>query len=425
MKKIFTLFAAIMVAMGMNAQEETVKYAVEEGFTPSDGQKVENTYITLEYGNDGSWKAATAVGETDPKFSEEDGFPFYVVGNGNPKSSNNKNFTPGNAATLPVTGTVYSFYAPDVSGSLEIAIKLNSNKSFYIADAESAMNLSADAVLTNTDGEVVTLNSSFQVGSAFTGFVKIDIKQYQTLMVFCAGSKLSFFGYRFTPGEVIEDTGTPHEPQAWNFTSKLSQTDIDNITADTENWEVIVTTDEETGEVKSTNYKHTPKFEGTAATANGVELELTKGLKFQTGAGKFEYYDGQRLAFGGNGHGPIIPECAKDDVVKIRYRVNDAARGFEAGNLELTDGLLIGDAKDTFEATMTVKYKGDATLSSVAGADMLGLAVNTDLPSAESDGILAVKNQSNTATLYNLAGQKVGTGFKGIAIMNGMKVVLK
>ena len=417
MKKIFTLIAGALLSLSVNAQSE--KYEIAEGFTPTDNQKVQATAsVELEFGKDGSWKESAKPGDTDPKFT--DGFPCFVVGNGNPKSSNNKNFTPGNAATLPVTGTTYTFKAKQ-SGTLEVAVKLNSGKQFYIASSDG-MNYSGSAVLTNTEGTTVELDGSFKVAAAFTGFVKFDILADETYVVFCSGSKLSFFGFIFTPGTVTEDEGTPHEAAAWDFTSKLSQTDIDNIKADN-NWEIVETKDEETGEIKSINYKYIQKIEGVAASANGQELQLTKGLRFQTGAGKFEYYDGERLTFGGNGHGPIIPECGKGDIVKIIYKVGEAGRGFEVGNLELTDGKIIGDEKGTFEATFTVKKKGDVSFSSVAGADLLALSINKELTTA----IKTVKNNALNviAPAYNLAGQKVGKDFKGLVIKNGVKVVIK
>lgn len=377
MKKIFTLIATALFAVG--AQAQTEKYAVEEGFTPTDGQEVQATAsVKLVYGPKADWKAAAATGASDPKFSEADGFPVFVVGDANPKSDKDKNFTPGNAATLPAKGTYYSLTASQ-SGILEVAVKINGGKVFYIADAADGMNYSADAVLTNTDGETVALGGDFKVASTFYGFVKIGIQKDQTLMFFCSASKLGFFGFRFTPGEVTEDEGTPHAAQAWDFMSKLSDTDKTNIKADSK-WEVEEKKNDNE-ETTAFDYKYTEKFEGVPATANGAELELTKGLKFRTGAGKFEYYDEQRLAFAGNGHGPIIPDCAKGDEVKIRFKAKDGA-GFEVGNLELNSGTIMATEVGVFEAVFTVKKKGEVSFASVTGAELLALSVNADLPAA-------------------------------------------
>ena len=424
MKKIFTLITLALMAVGVNAQTES--YAVPAEFTPTSNLVVEATAsVKLEYGKDNGWKQSGTPGEADPKFED---FPYYVVGTDNPKNSADKNYSPGNASTLPVKGTTYSF-TPSQDGTMEVAVKLNSGKNFYIAGVSDAYNYSGSAVLTNTEGTVVELSSSFTVSASFTGFVKFDVKKDETYIVFCSGSKLSFFGFKFTPGEVIEDTGTPHEPQAWDFTSKLSDADKANIAAD-ENWSIsnVYVKDEDgndTEEIKTLLYSYTQKFQGVPVTANGTELDLTKGLKFTTGANKFQYYDGERLAHGGNGHGPIVTDCAKDDVVKIRYKVADGDRGFEVGNAELIEGKLIADEKGTFEATVTVKKKGEVTFSSVTGADILALAVNTDLPDI-TDGISSVKTvEIQTVQRYNIAGQKVSANYKGITIQNGRKVLQK
>ena len=47
--------------------------------------------------------------------------------------------------------------------------------------------------------------------------------------------------------------------------------------------------------------------------------------------------------------------------------------------------------------------------------------------SGSTTGITSVKNEAagNNAPMYNLAGQLVGKGYKGIVIKNGKKIVLK
>ena len=88
--------------------------------------------------------------------------------------------------------------------------------------------------------------------------------------------------------------------------------------------------------------------------------------------------------------------------------------------------MLLGDSKDTFEATVTVKKKGEVTFASVGGADILALSVNADLPEVKdpSTGINSVKTVEQTNNvIYNLAGQKVNAQYKGIMIQNGKKVL--
>ena len=347
-------------------------YAVPENFTPADNQEIQATAsVKLVYGDGGGWSQSYY----DSSFEE---FPYRVSGTVNPQL----------AGTLPYYGTFYSF-TPSQDGYIEIAVSFDSGKSFYIAGLSDAYNYSGDAVLTDINGNVVTLNSDYQVSEQFTGTVKLGIKKGETYLMFCNSTKYCcLYGFRFTPGEVIEDTGTPHEPQAWDFTSYLSEADKANIAADG-NWTIspVYDTNEygnTTNEIRTYCYEYTQAFDETPVTANGVELGLTQGLKFKTkidyNKNYFKYYDGERLHHAGSKNGPIIPDCGKGDVVKIRYKINVGGRGFEVKNAELTEGTLIGETEGIYEATLTVKRKAAVVFSSVSAVNILALAVNTDLP---------------------------------------------
>ncbi|MBR5729701.1 MAG: hypothetical protein IKX61_05775 [Prevotella sp.] len=406
MKKIFTLITLALMAVGVNAQ----KWTATADFAVSSGASVTSVEgVTLNIGNASdanTWSIADAAGDLG-EGNDVLGTTNYIKGTENAKTGGKTT----KANMVPETGTYYQFILSE-SGKLTVGVNWGKDKIMRLADA---------------DGSPVAEEKNE------TGASILDIREFAvpagTYYLYAEGSKLGLFGFSFAKEEVIEDTGTPHEPQAWDFTSKLSDADKANIAAD-ENWTIsnVYVKDEEgndTEEIKTLLYEYTQKFQGVPVTANGTELDLTKGLKFNTGASKFQYYDGERLAHGGNGHGPIIPECAKDDVVKIRYKVTEGGRGFEVANAEVTDGSLIADDKGTFEATVTVKKKGDVTFSSKTGADILALAVNTDLPDI-TDGISSVKTvEIQTVQRYNIAGQKVSANYKGITIQNGRKVLQK
>ena len=404
MKKIFTLITMALMALGVNAQTWTTTADFE---VFSGARVVSVDGITLHIGNstDGNtWSIGDAAGDLGEGVDIL-GTTKYIKGTENAKTGGK---TTKNGM-VPETGTYYQFIL-DESGKLTVGVNWGNGKIMRLADA---------------DGTAVWEEKN-ETGSSILGTKEFELPA-GTYYLYAEGSKLGLFGFTFAKEEVIEDTGTPHEAQVWDFTSKLSDTDKANIEAD-ENWTVnaVYVKDEDgndTDEIKNYHYDYTQKFEGVPVTANGAELELTKGLKFKTGASKFQYYDGERLAHGGNGHGPIIPDCAKDDVVKIRYKVTESGRGFTVANAELTDGMLIGDSKDTFEATVQAKKKGEVSFSSVGGADILALAINADLP-AIADGISSVKvAEQQNAAIYNLAGQQVNAQYKGIVIQNGKKVI--
>ena len=407
MKKIFTLISMALMAIGVNAQT----WAVPSDYEVSSGASVTSVDgVTLNIGNarDGNtWTIGDAAGDLG-EGNDVLGTTKYIKGSENAKTGGSTT----KVGKVPETGTYYQFILTE-SGKLTVGVNWGKDKIMCLADADGASVKEEK----NETGASVLGTREFTVPAG-------------TYYLYAEGSKLGLFGFSFAKEEVVEDTGTPHEAQAWDFTSDLSEADKTNIAAD-ENWTItnVYVKDadgNDTEEVKTLLYAYSQKFEGTAVKANGVELDLTKGLKFKTGANKFQYYDGERLAHGGNGHGPIISECAKDDVVKIRYKVTEAGRGFDVTNADLTDGMLLGDSKDTFEATVTVKKKGEVTFASVGGADILALSVNAELPEPKdpTTGINSVKTVEQTNNvIYNLAGQKVNAQYKGIMIQNGKKVL--
>ena len=78
------------------------------------------------------------------------------------------------------------------------------------------------------------------------------------------------------------------------------------------------------------------------------------------------------------------------------------------------------------EKTDAVQFQATASqvvLTLSSGACRINKITITDT----ATGIQAIKTlkTSNNAAVYNLAGQKVSNNFKGIAIQNGRKVVIK
>ena len=71
---------------------------------------------------------------------------------------------------------------------------------------------------------------------------------------------------------------------------------------------------------------------------------------------------------------------------------------------------------------------GDATITITNGGDApetWTLLEKGEIPAADPQGIAGVKAEKVNGAIFNLAGQKVTANFKGIAIQNGKKVVLK
>lgn len=172
MKKIFTLIAIICMALSANAQG---KYALEAGSgdIPA-GTKVSSVpNITLTIG------VAGEADYADPSAdSHVDGYTAYTKGNG----VNGK----------PESGTQYSLQ-PQKDGKVIVAVVLNASKAFYILEDGTA--------LSNYDG--------ITVSEKYYGTYEFDVKAGKTYVVYCAGSKLGFYGFEYT---VIENGGGGDDP---------------------------------------------------------------------------------------------------------------------------------------------------------------------------------------------------------------------
>ena len=235
MKKIFTLFAVAMMAMGANAQEK-VLFSNDGAY--GNGATLTSENLTVVLGNDRTTKnydlklssakayCAELFGQTVPVTNEETGEVeqktrvVYVVGNQNPKdgeldgdASKGSGYKP-ESCNLPHSGTYYMI-TPAKAGHICAFVIVNGGKNFYIAKGSDGTCLPVSDIVIKKDGdeaEVVPMNDDFTLDDKTTGTVEFDVVANETYYVFCTGSKLSFGGCVFTPeggvdpGELTETT---------------------------------------------------------------------------------------------------------------------------------------------------------------------------------------------------------------------------
>lgn len=189
MKKFFTLIAVVAMAASVNAQGT---YAVAEGDVVNAGDQITTVNnVTLTYCENAG--TAFAVGKKTTNWADAD-FGAYVCGKNSGKL----------VSGAEPTGCAYKFETTK-AGSLTVAVQLNAAKGFHILDADFAevapasYNLPAakdgtsQKFTQNEKGEnIVTAKSN--------GTVTINAVAGGTYYVLAAGTKLGFYGFKFTAG---------------------------------------------------------------------------------------------------------------------------------------------------------------------------------------------------------------------------------
>ena len=189
MKKFFTLIAAVALAASVNAQGT---YAVQVGDKVNAGDKITSVEnITLTYmENTGT---AFADGKATDNWADAD-FTAYVCGKNNGKLV--KGAEP--------TGCVYKFETAK-AGSVTVGIQLGGTKGFHILDAEFAEVAPASYNLPSAkDGESqkFTQNEKNEniIAAKSNGIVTLNVAAGGTYYVLAAGTKLGFYGFKYTIG---------------------------------------------------------------------------------------------------------------------------------------------------------------------------------------------------------------------------------
>lgn len=189
MKKIFTLIAAVAMAASVNAQGT---YAVAEGDAVNAGDQISSVNnVTLTYCENAG--TAFAVGKKTTNWADAD-FGAYVCG------KNSGKLVSGAAPT----GCVYKFDTK-VAGTLTVAVQLNATKGFHVIGSDFAEVALASYNLPSAKGgesQTMTQNEKGEniVAVKSNGTVTINAVAGGTYYVLAAGTKLGFYGFKFTSG---------------------------------------------------------------------------------------------------------------------------------------------------------------------------------------------------------------------------------
>lgn len=198
MKKVLSLMTFLMLSIiGMQAQG-TFGLKSGDAAVASGTTEVSVPNITMTWGVTGGAdfkggnKANTALNDVL-------GATAYCEGNGV-----NGSLTEGVYA-----GTVY-FFAPALNGTLTVGVVLNASKSFYVKEGTDGTDVAF--TLTKADGTEVTVDEDHKIAEKLTGgLVTFSVEAGKTYAVYCTGSKLGYYGFKYeasaTP-EPIETTAT-------------------------------------------------------------------------------------------------------------------------------------------------------------------------------------------------------------------------
>lgn len=215
----------------------------------------------------------------------------------------------------------------------------------------------------------------------------------------------------------------------WNFSEGLSATDLANITADN-NWGTKTDSESNSYYTWTAETAITARNVYTELKANNVTLDITKGILFTRdnsaglGSGAINFYD-DHMNIANSKVLVKLESLAKNDKVRIKFYSNgNESRGFDPiTNADKTSVMSTGKT-DIVDAELTIAADGDLTLSTTKSVNILAITINTALPV-----ITAIQNVKAAAAengvMFNLAGQKVGNDFKGIVVKDGKKVVIK
>lgn len=439
MKKIFTLLAGVLLAMGAQAQIASYTLDINKiyedaknatGDCPNaslnSGTKYNINDATITQGvftvvskSNRTYRVDVILTDETTKELVPVEYNSNYTGSYRLEPNGASNSTGGRQMFLEAAGPGKLYIGAWGNKDRKLVVMAADNKTSYCNPANAS---SSDFVHAFTDEETKVKDTDGN-----PQIFEIDIP---SAGIYCITQDNGiYFGYvRFDQtseggGEVVKD---PTDPTTWNFTEELSSTDASNLAADATNWVY----DEENGYWKN-NAVLAAKGVYVALKANEVELDITKGLEFARNSGdgieadRIRIKPGKYLIINGSNTTIKLGELAKDDVVRLRIKgTGESERSLTVTNAEVTDGSLTTADADEHDVALKVTKNGNVTVTTGNGFQFLAITINADLPVV--DGISTIKAETTTdAPVYNLQGQRVDASYRGVVIQNGKKAIQK
>ena len=202
-------------------------------------------------------------------------------------------------------------------------------------------------------------------------------------------------------------TASSQETITWDF-SNTPDADIANLKADPSKW----TYKAGGGSSGVDRFVNAAAMSNSAVIANGVEAEMTKGLKFtNSGADKLRIDVNNAIRLNGSNLTVVLPRLsAGAKVTVVTETANSSeARGITADNLTVTEGFSTSTVKQTNVGT--VKTEGTVTLKTTGGLAIYSIVVEGNEAGGENPAPgPSVDHSVSMNTLNNQMLLQLGSG---------------
>lgn len=237
-------------------------------------------------------------------------------------------------------------------------------------------------------------------------------------VAFAAAANAQTFVYELS---CSVDGANPSDESSWASFGN----DWANLSADEDNWVF-----DSAGRWFNTS-SNCPS-EPTTMTADGKELNFTKGLKFfftrsAQGILRLDPNPTRGITINNNGGNLVIPNLKAGDEITYAHRTgsNGQSRTWTVTNATVTSGSLTSSTGDFTTVKLTVDDDGDVTFCPSAGMSVNYILVMRPATGISNIGADAEASINVNAQKVNLLGQPVGESYKGIVVSNGKKFVRK
>lgn len=410
MKKIFTLIAMATMALGANAQGSWV--APEEA--PAAGTSIIKGDLL---------KVETVFETTGGKLKDEDG-------NDAPVTFGGKTFSTYMQVRVDAAPTATNPTGTDKGGSTPLVITAKKNVDLTVyyrrqqVDGSSVENDGKDLKLVDQTATGTNIKSSsydvYEIDADYSNIIRVfKLEEGKTYTLWCRGTTGRLYGIDYQEGTGTDpvDPGTVAdgtyfisynvEPALSNVTLEgMANTGTSNNVATWEGGFSIMIMRSDKGMSSGSNitiggskYKSIKVSNGAQNTLTLPEGKVAKGITF------YSYVNNDETGW---------ENSYWKEVAGVTYEASTMASSKDGENPDVREFSFNGDQLNKITFTNSGKQ-----LCYVIKVDIEKGDVITGIKNVKSEAI------DLNAPAYNLAGQKVAEGYKGVVIQNGVKRIQK